>query len=110
MLNWLRHYWVALGIGALLWDGLKRVGTPVIGLLIEAYDQKVWDVVKQPRYRPRPGGQVQFIGAPEPKYKPYTSAEIAAELHRKEFMIIRSLKRLERRGKIKESHDGWYAS
>jgi hypothetical protein len=78
-----------------------------MGLLVDRYDQKVWDVIKHPKYVT--GGQVVGPFAPPLRRVPYTVTEIAATVGRKVILVTSSLRRLEKRGKIMETHDGWLA-
>jgi hypothetical protein len=79
--------------------------------VISSYDQKVWDVVKHHRYA-QPEGRVvtSFSPIPQPKEIPYTTTEIAERVVRRESLVTFSLKRLEKRGKVVETHEGWKAS
>jgi hypothetical protein len=103
----LHHWWVAFGLGALLSDTLKRLIAPLVDWVLETYDQKVWDVVKHPRFVPSGASGSNFGPTPVLKAIPYTAAEIATQINRREFMVTASLKRLEKRGKVKETHEGW---
>lgn len=106
----LHKWWILLGIGALLSNILQRLISPMTELFLDRYDQKVWDVVKHPRHSYGAGGQVVVSGGrsiPAPKDVPYSVSEIATEIGRKKFLVANSLKRLEKRGKVRESHEGW---
>jgi hypothetical protein len=107
----LQHWWATLGlgalIGALLSDGLKRLGAAVIAFFINRHDQVVWESLS-PRYAPSPEGVV--VGGhprPAPDPIPYKVPEIAANVTRRERSVISSLRRLEKRGKARETHEGW---
>lgn len=103
-------WWVTLGLGALLWEGLKKIAGPVMGFLLDHYDRPVWDVVKVPRHMPRVTGIIGGISQPPPILIPYTTKEISGKIRRPEFFVTSSLKRLEKRGKVKETHEGWVAA
>ena len=77
--------------------------------IFDIYDQKIWDVVKHPQLRNYAGGRVQTNWDQMMPHDnvPYTVTEIAKQLKRREFMVRMSLRRLEKRGKVKETHEGW---
>jgi hypothetical protein len=103
----LHGWWGGLGLGALLTGGFKRLFNPVLDWALETYDQKVWDVVKHPRFVPSGASGSNFGPPPVLKPIPYSAPEIAAKIKRRELTVRGSLKRLEKRGKVKETHEGW---
>jgi DNA-binding MarR family transcriptional regulator len=78
--------------------------------LIERYqvghDQPVWEVVREPKYKPIYSQMNVTTYDPEVEL-PYTVTEIAKRIDRKESSVLRSLKRLEKRSKVKDVHGGW---
>jgi hypothetical protein len=106
----IHRYWIALGLGALLGDWIKRLGEPVIEFLVERYDRPVWNAIKVPRYHvAAPQLLVSGGYVPPRRPKPYAVGEITDSVHRKQFLVLMSLRRLEKRGKVKETHEGWMA-
>ncbi len=73
--------------------------------LLERYDQPVWEIIKQPKYKPH------YLTAGKQVYMnveiPHQLEDIAVIAGRSSYSILKSLKRLEARGKVKELHGGW---
>jgi hypothetical protein len=76
-----------------------------VSLVVDKYDQKVWEIIKVPRFEHPTERRPVYAGVPQ-KQAAYSVAEIAATLGRKEFMVTYSLKRLEKRG-ARDTHEGW---
>ncbi|MGA2876832.1 MAG: hypothetical protein ABSE82_15025 [Nitrososphaerales archaeon] len=78
-------------------------------LILNAYDQAVWDVVKHPRQRNYAGGMVitSWDRMMPHDNVPYTVEEISLQLKRRKSLVKMTLHRLEKRGKVKETHEGW---
>ena len=70
-------------------------------------DIAVYGVVKRRKIMGSSGGQTNFGPAPQPIEIPYSAREIADYLNRKEKSVLRSLRRLEYRGKIECYQKGW---
>lgn len=107
--QFLHNWWATLGLGAILGRYFTRLEEPMIGFFLDSYDQKVWDVVKHPRLRNYAGGRVQnnWDRMMPHDNVPYTVTEISQQLKRREFAVSMSLRRLEKRGKVRETHEGW---
>jgi len=75
------------------------------------WDNEVYFVISRRKIIPPAGGAVQSNRNWPPVVRPtelaYTTKEIADYLGRKESSVVRSLKRLRRRGKIEPYQDGW---
>jgi len=85
----LHKWWVLLGLGALLSDLLKRLVSPVMEIILDHYDRRVWEIVRNPRYDTSPGGQVLVLGNPPTfgvKDLPYSVSEIAAKSNAENFL------------------------
>ena len=80
--------------------------------IFDRHDAPVWAVVREPKYkvrpenhgnRPQPGGKVFDYNTE----LPYSLNEVADKANRSERSIVGSLRRLEKRGKVKDVHGGW---
>ena len=93
------------------WNVLEKLILPLIKSLYanwrEKHDQPVWAVVRQPRYKVVYWVQGVAMYDNPPQELPYTASEISERVKRKEESILQSLKRLEKRGKVKDVHGGW---
>jgi hypothetical protein len=70
-------------------------------------DSKVLLLIQRRKLIPPSGGQSNFGHPPPPVELPYEIQEIADFLGRKKKSVIRSVKRLWRRGKIEPFQNGW---
>jgi DNA-binding MarR family transcriptional regulator len=70
------------------------------------HDDPVHEIVRKPKYKPI---YVQNnVAAYDSQVEiPYTPEEIANQVGRKQSSVIRSLKRLEKRGRVRDVHGGW---
>jgi predicted Rossmann fold nucleotide-binding protein DprA/Smf involved in DNA uptake len=70
------------------------------------HDDPVSEIVRKPKHKPIyvQNNVAAYDSQVEIPYKP---EEIANQIGRKQSSVIRSLKRLEKRGKVKEVHGGW---
>jgi predicted transcriptional regulator len=62
--------------------------------------------VRQPKYQKRSGGEQNWTFDTQVEL-PYTVEEIAEAVNRKQGSVLRSLRHLEKRGKVKDVHGGW---
>lgn len=121
--NVLVHWLTWHQIGQLLqsWQGVLAAGFALLGTayygprkMLETWDwyiarighdDPVWAVVREPKYKPQ-SSQNNFTTYTKIEL-PYTAKEIGDRIRRKESSVTRSLKRLEKRNKVKDVHGGW---
>jgi hypothetical protein len=68
-------------------------------------DRKVMDAISVPKPA-RSGASLSNFGPPPPKESPYELYELAHMTDRSESSVMASLRRLQKRGKVKLTHDG----
>ena len=102
--EWALRALAAVG-GWNLLDKVLPVFKAAYGLLLEKYDAPVWECVKKPHpkvcYTP---GVVEDNPQIEIRY---SLNEVAQTVGRSTGSVRRSLKRMEKLGKVKELHVGW---
>ena len=82
-----------------------NIKTAYYSFLEKLYDHKVMDIVKISRLIPTPKG----ISTP-PRQNAYRVEELANMVKRSQRSVTRSLRRLEKLGKVKGTTFGWVAS
>jgi len=93
-----------------VWNIVEKLILPGIKSLynhiMEKRDQSVWAIVREPKQKPlgTQGGKTFYDKHVE---VPHTVPEIAKRIGRKESNVTSSLRRLEKRGKVKDVHGGW---
>jgi predicted Rossmann fold nucleotide-binding protein DprA/Smf involved in DNA uptake len=105
---WLYKALAAIGgVGFLVQQVAKPLLVSMIDKYLAKHDESVWVIVREPRHKVVFWQHnVPFYDTP-PKDSPYSLSEIAKRVNRKESSVLRSLKRLEKRGKVKDVHEGW---
>ena len=100
--------WLAAigGFGVLYREVIK----PLFGSFVESWhdqhDRKVWEIVKKPKFKPAHiANNVQYYDFNQEI--PYAVNEIATHISRSDRSVQGSLRRLEKRGKVKEVTSGW---
>jgi predicted Rossmann fold nucleotide-binding protein DprA/Smf involved in DNA uptake len=102
--------WIIKALAAIGgWNLFEKLIVPMLKLAYQKitarHDEPVWIVVRQPKYKQFPSSQ-NWVVTPEVEL-PYTVQEIANRTGRSESSVTSSLKRLEKRGKVKDVHGGW---
>jgi hypothetical protein len=100
--------WLAAigGFGVLYREAIK----PMVGSFVEFWrewhDREVWETVKEPKFKlsHTTNGKKYYDVNQE---IPYATHEIAEHISRSERSVQGSLRRLEKRGKVKEVSSGW---
>lgn len=104
---WLLKSLAAIGV----WNLLDKLVEPVVKAIyhhfINRHDESVWVVVRKPKFKELFATQagVQIYGVKDEI--PYPLSEISATVGRKESNVLKSLKRLEKAGKVRDIHGGW---
>ena len=93
-----------LGGAATVYYGPKKMLETWDWYIDRFIDRKVMDAVRFPK--PAPARGQSNYGPQPPKESPYETYELAHMTGRSESAVIASLRRLEKRGKIKLTHDG----
>ena len=104
--EWALRALAAVGGWNLLDKSILPVFKAAYGLLLEKYDAPVWECVKKPKHP-----KVSYTpGVVEDNLQieiPYSLNEVAQTVGRSTGSVRRSLKRMEKLGKVKELHVGW---
>ncbi len=84
---------------------LKPMLISLTNLFWSRHDEPVWEVLKEPKFRPwhESGGKISYTA----EEIPYSIEQLTAEIGRSKRSILSALRRLEKRGKVKEVHLGW---
>lgn len=71
-----------------------------------SYDEPIWEILRQPKHKvTHISGGVSVRSFSEEI--PYPLEEVAKQVGRCKVFVRLSLKRLEKRGKVKDVHGGW---
>jgi len=94
-----------VGGSTFLFQQALKLLTSLTNRLLQYHDQPVWEVLREPNFKPdhSQGGRI-FYSKEE---IPYLTVNLAEKVGRKESSVLSSVRRLEKRGKVKEVHPGW---